>query len=102
MSCGMEMVGIMSPRIDEFIKFLGPRGTLRVRWGGKSAGAKEAHALRQLAPELQAKSVPEALALLRSKNEWVFEELTRGQAKELGQRATALGLEVSTEFPDAL
>ncbi|NTX16925.1 hypothetical protein HUA76_39750 [Myxococcus sp. CA056] len=91
----------MSPRIDEFIKFLGPRGTLRVRWGGKLAGSKEAHALRQLAPELQAKSVPEALALLRSKNEWVFEELTRGQAKELGQRATALGLEGSTEFPDA-
>ncbi|NTX57414.1 hypothetical protein [Myxococcus sp. CA039A] len=100
-SCGFEVVGVVTPRLDEFIKSLGPRGKLRVRWGGKVAGAKETHALRQLAPDLQAKSVPEALALLRVKNEWVFEEITRSQAKDLEQKATALGLESSMEFPDA-
>ncbi|QSQ15620.1 hypothetical protein [Myxococcus landrumensis] len=90
----------MSPPIEDFIRSLGPRGRLRVRWGDKLAGATEVRALRELAPELQAKPVPEALALVRSTSEWVFDELTRNQAKELGRKVTALGLEFITEFPD--
>jgi len=99
-SCEREQVFLGTPSSEELIKSAGPRGTLKVIWGEGKPNAKQVHALRQLVPELLQKPVPEALTLLRGRTCWAFEGITRAHAKELGQKAISLGLEVRTEFPD--
>lgn len=78
---------------------LGPRGRLIIQWSSKPPGPKDAYAIRQLIPEFKDKPFGEILAEIRSKGEWVFDELTRRQAEELERRVVELGLTAVLEFP---
>jgi DNA-directed RNA polymerase subunit RPC12/RpoP len=98
--CGHEQAFHIVPPVEDFYRSLGPRGTLRVRWSADKPPAKEASALRQLVPELRDLSIRDVAKRIEGMSEWVFTELTRGQAEDLHRRVISLGLQAIVEFPE--